>query len=134
MSEHYVLGADARTPVPADLMTWARSRARGATPQPGDGWARVAEDALGGVRVSTVFIGLDHRFGPEPGPPLVFETMVFGGVLDQEWERYSTWDEAAAGHAALVAAVARSLRWWERLRRGLREACYALRRALRRQA
>lgn len=31
------------------------------------------------------------------------ETMVFGGPLDAEMERYSTWDEAVAGHAAMVA-------------------------------
>lgn len=57
----------------------------------------------GGAYVSTVFLGLDHRFGQ--GEPLVFETMVFGGPLDQEQERYSTWDEAEAGHKAMVERV-----------------------------
>jgi hypothetical protein len=52
----------------------------------------------GDCRVSTVFLrGVDHQLWPG-GPPLLFETMVFGGVLDREQERYSTWDEAEEGH------------------------------------
>lgn len=54
-----------------------------------------------GVDVSTVFLGLDHNFAPE-GPPLLFETMVFGGSADQSCWRYATWEEAEAGHAAVV--------------------------------
>jgi hypothetical protein len=48
-----------------------------------------------------VFLGLDHRFGGS-GPPLLFETMIFGGPLDEEMWRYSSWDAAEAGHAAAV--------------------------------
>ena len=51
--------------------------------------------------VSTVFLGMDHSFGREGGPVL-FETMVFGGPLDGEQDRYRTIDEARAGHAAMV--------------------------------
>ena len=54
--------------------------------------------------VSTVFLGLDHQFQPE-GPPLIFETMVFGGTHDQWQERYSTWKEAEDGHARIVGMV-----------------------------
>lgn len=53
------------------------------------------------VEVSTVFLGLDHNWGI--GPPLLFETMIFGGVHDEYQERYSIWDEAEAGHARAVA-------------------------------
>lgn len=56
------------------------------------------------VRVSTVFLGLDHRWYGG-GPPIVFETMVFGGELDQEQVRYCTYDEALAGHAEMAAKV-----------------------------
>lgn len=56
------------------------------------------------VRVSTVFLGIDHNFGGE-GLPILFETMVFGGPLDQEQVRYSTWNEAEAGHKAIVKRV-----------------------------
>lgn len=48
--------------------------------RPKDGtWKRVALTIVHeGCEVSTVFLGLDHSWTPG-GPPLVFETMVFGG-------------------------------------------------------
>ena len=52
------------------------------------------------VRVSTVWLGLDHNFGDDP--PLIFETMIFGGSLDEDQKRYSTEAEALAGHEAMV--------------------------------
>lgn len=39
------------------------------------------------------------------GPPILFETMVFGGPLNEEQVRYVTWDEAERGHAEMVARV-----------------------------
>ena len=63
----------------------------------------VARTKIGDSDVSTVFLGLDHAFGGHV--PILFETMVFGGQLDQEQERYPTWDEAEAGHAAMVQRV-----------------------------
>ena len=56
-----------------------------------------------GVEVSTVFMGLDHSFGE--GPPLLYETMVFGGRLDEETERYSTVKHALEGHDQMVKRV-----------------------------
>lgn len=69
----------------------------------------VAETLIGTVRISTVFIGLDHRW-LTPGPPLVFETMIFGdenliGELDQSQCRYCTVDEAERGHRIMVERV-----------------------------
>jgi hypothetical protein len=74
-------------------------------------WARIFEDyASRNVaqevvdyhsRISTVFLGLDHNFGS--GPPLLFESLIFGGPLGDEQRRYSTYDEAERGHAELVA-------------------------------
>lgn len=64
----------------------------------------VAHDIIKDVSVSTVFLGLDHRFGGD-GPPLVFETMVFGGEHDEFCDRYSTWDEALVGHDEAVKMV-----------------------------
>lgn len=55
------------------------------------------------MEVSTVFLGLNHQFGE--GPPLIFETMVFGGPLNDECERYSTEAQAKLGHAAMVGRV-----------------------------
>jgi hypothetical protein len=65
---------------------------------------RVALSKFGDVEVSTVFLGIDHNFW-DVGPPLLFETMIFGGPLDQEQWRYSTWEEAEAGHQAACALI-----------------------------
>jgi hypothetical protein len=87
-TDKYILDGH-KAVVEKDLMKWAA-------------WFENANRAVGrteiskDVSVSTVFLGLDHQFGE--GPPLIFETMVFGGPLDQQEERYSTWEEAEAGH------------------------------------
>ena len=79
-----------------DLMKWAK-------------WFEkserfVAKTEIKGITISTIFLGLDHNyFGNEV--PILFETMVFGGELDQEEERYSTWDEAVKGHDEMVKRV-----------------------------
>lgn len=53
--------------------------------------------------MSTVFLGIDHAFGD--GPPLLYETLVFCGALDDEMERSSTREDAIAGHHAMVERV-----------------------------
>lgn len=55
------------------------------------------------VEVSTVFLGTD--MGSFDGPPILFESMVFGGPLDGQCYRYCTWDEAVAGHKVLTDAA-----------------------------
>jgi hypothetical protein len=99
-TDRYILGADGE-PVPcSDLRTWAR-------------WyetadRHVAETHFGDVRVSTVFLGLDHSFAEiigEPRPPVLWESMVFGGPLDQEQRRYTSRADADAGHTALYVEV-----------------------------
>ena len=61
----------------------------------------LGKDVVCGVMISTIFLGIDHNFGD--GPPIIFETMVFGGVApNSEQERYSTYDEAMAGHKRYV--------------------------------
>jgi hypothetical protein len=78
-------------------------------------WARwfetaerhVAKDEIGEARVSTVFLGIDHRWGD--GPPLLFETMIFGGPHTEYQTRASTWDEAEKQHAEAVALVRTAL-------------------------
>jgi hypothetical protein len=64
----------------------------------------VMQHEIGESFVSTVFIGLDHSFGS--GPPILFETLIQGGPLDDHMERYATWGEAVAGHTALLRALA----------------------------
>ena len=56
------------------------------------------------VRISTVFLGLDHSLW-DGGPPILFETMVFINGDGGEMERYATWDEAVEGHANMVAKI-----------------------------
>jgi hypothetical protein len=70
----------------------------------------VARSHVGDILVSTVWLGLDHHFhfgpGPEPDYPVaIFETMCFGGDLDQEPFRYATEEQALKGHAEMVATV-----------------------------
>jgi hypothetical protein len=63
----------------------------------------VADDKIGGVRVSTVFLGLDHNWGR--GLPILFETLVFRGGDGSEMHRYETWEQAEKGHKAIVALI-----------------------------
>lgn len=101
----WMLDADG-TPVPcSDAVAWAqwferatkdRSRIVAADRDEGpDG---------GGILVSTVFLGIDHRFGGG-GPPILWESLVFGGPLDQTMRRYSSRDAALAGHQSLCKDV-----------------------------
>jgi hypothetical protein len=57
--------------------------------------ARVAHDEVGDVSVSTALLETDGRF----------ETLVMGGPLDLDCERYSTWEQAEEGHARWVEKV-----------------------------
>lgn len=71
----------------------------------------VADTHLDEVRVSTVWLGSDHNFS-STGPPLIFETMVFGGPLDEEQVRYATLEQARAGHDFMVMRLT-TLNWEE---------------------
>lgn len=66
---------------------------------------RVALTEIGNVRVSTVFLAIDHSFG-EPGPPVLFETIAFvDGEANDDCKRCCTWGEAVAQHERLVAML-----------------------------
>ena len=96
MIERYVLVG--HTPIRCDdILAWACFFSN-------DDSRRVEFTQINGdIGVSTVFLGLDHQWGN--GPPLLFETMVFGGELDGEQERYSTWEEAIEGHENMCILV-----------------------------
>lgn len=85
---------DGHEAVPCDLHEWATAF---------KGPRHVAIYEFGDTKVSTVFLGLDHGYGD--GPPVLFETMVFGGPHDGHQERASTWDEAQCMHDAVVRIV-----------------------------
>lgn len=81
------------------------------------------------VRVSTVFLGMHQGWLDDDEPPVVFETMVFDDTpierrivntgdrqilhvgakpthgVDMTQVRYCTWEEAVAGHEAIVEMV-----------------------------
>jgi hypothetical protein len=61
------------------------------------------------ISVSTVFLGIDHRYRDD-GPPLLFETLIFGGALDGEMWRYSSWDDAEIGHQSAVRKAKQALK------------------------
>ena len=64
------------------------------------------------LHVSTVFLMIDHSFNLG-GPPKVFETMIFkeDGTDDYQ-QRYSTWDEAVAGHEVACQYAQRRFFWY----------------------
>lgn len=72
-----------------DILKWAR-------------WFEAAERRVdhteldNGLRVSTVFLGIDHAFGE--GPPVLWETMIFDGDQDIFQRRYTSLDDAKSGH------------------------------------
>ena len=90
----YVLDAE-RRPVPVDIETWGRFFEH--EPNRIVGMTQITSE----VEVSTVFLGLDHGLWRD-GPPILFETMIFGGPLDQCQWRYVSWDDAEVGHQAAV--------------------------------
>lgn len=97
----YVIGPDHEVR-PASMEEWARQF--GLERHVAD--QRFGHEGIGEIRISTVFLGLDHRnFGD--GPPLVFETMIFGGgdELDGYTARSSTWAEALVEHRKAVELV-----------------------------
>lgn len=97
MHGRYILDENNKPQKEDDLFKWGE-------------WMQTAGRAVaktrfeGDVEVSTIFLGLDHNFWGE-GPPILFETMIFGGEHDQYQERYATWEEAEAGHEIAVAMV-----------------------------
>ena len=98
---YYILNAN-KQPLPVDLATWSKWFAAS---------NRVVEltEINSEVEVSTVFLGVDHRHLRGKGPPLLFETMIFGGPMDQECWRYASWDDAYVGHQVAVKKARRRL-------------------------
>jgi len=95
MDEHYYILNEKKEIVTTDMETWAKWVA---------GDLRIVEKTnVGEASVSTVFLTLDHAY--DGGPPVLFETMVFGGEHDQFQERYCTYDEAKSGHKETVKMV-----------------------------
>ena len=93
MSAMYILDAEGQPRPENDPAVW------GAWMQTAN--CKVALTHLENADISTVFLGLDYAFGG--GPPLLWETMIFGGRHDDYQVRYSTLADAKLGHAEAVA-------------------------------
>jgi hypothetical protein len=77
----------------------------------------VAVTFVGVLQISTVFLGLDHSFR-ESGPPILFETMIFGDDEDDYQRRCATWEEAEAMHARAVEIAVDRVRKADAMTRG----------------
>lgn len=65
----------------------------------------IVRTEIGSIHISTIFLPLNHAW--DEGPPILFETMVFG-LKSEEYEsqwRYYTYQEAADGHNKIVRWV-----------------------------
>ena len=78
----------------ANIKTWVKL-GLGRTP-----W-RIVDSVRKGVKVSTVFLGVDMKFGMKT-PPELFETMIIGGKDNEKSRRYASKGEAERGHAETV--------------------------------
>lgn len=75
-----------------------------------DDYVAVNETQVGDAKVSTVWLGLDQGLPMRPeDPPVIFETMIFGGAYHHFQWRYRTEREAMEGHGAVVAALENGL-------------------------
>lgn len=100
----YILDDDGN-PVPEpDLLAWAMwmeysHRSKGKDSR------IIQQDRIGGVFVSTVFLGLDQGW-PRPSPhPVLWETMIFKGEHDGYCKRYTSREHAEEGHRVAVRLV-----------------------------
>ena len=100
---HYIRTATGVVQACPDVLTWSH-------------WFKTADrqialtligDGPDLVRVSTVFLGLDHDFLGRR--PVLWETLVFGGSLDGKMYRYESELQAQQGHEKLVALVKQTM-------------------------
>jgi hypothetical protein len=91
----YLLDEDGEAVGTHDFLTWA-NWFNDSFPS-----RRIGYDEIGGSTVSTMFLALDHNFSAT-GPPLLWETMVFGGPEDGRCWRAASRTEALATHQEVV--------------------------------
>lgn len=89
-----------KQPVKATLMEWGRW----CELDPNESGRRIEATVIGDARVSTVFLGIDHNWR-DSGPPILFETMIFGGEHDEYQDRCCTYDEAKVMHTKAIWLV-----------------------------
>ena len=101
---HYILDERGEPAIEPSIMKWARWLEASAN---AEGPARrvVAYTDIVGGWVSTEFLGLDHNFS-NIGPPLLWETAVYGGTRDgSRWRCSGSRHQALSLHAQIVARL-----------------------------
>lgn len=97
--DRYILDATGQ-PVPCrSLQEWGRWMSN-----KGANGGILEQTTVGEHWISTVFLGLDHSFGFEGGPPVLWETMVFDKDHrnGDEVRRYTSREAALQGHHDMV--------------------------------
>lgn len=85
--QFFTLADDGQTPVPCDFAEWMAWNLHA--------HRHLFETEFEDMRLSTVFIGIDST---AKLAPLLFESKIFGGVLDGAFTRCSSYEEAEAQH------------------------------------
>lgn len=96
MRRGYWILDENRVPKQVDLFTWAI-------------WFEktdriVRQEWVGDIRISTVFMGIDHNWS-DKGPPILWETMAFSNRKNMHLYRNrcaGSWEQAEAMHEVVV--------------------------------
>lgn len=95
MNKFYRLDENKKA-IPCELHEWANNFEN-------DENRIIMQEDIGPIKCSTVFLGLDHSY--KDGPPLIFETMIFGGEHDDYQTRCSTYEEALEMHKVAINLI-----------------------------
>jgi hypothetical protein len=97
---YYMRDADGTITPTSDVITWGRWM------EANESNRRIRQTTIGDSWISTVFTGINHNLiAYTRDVPVIYETMVFGGPLDDTCARYATEEEAIAGHEAIVESI-----------------------------
>jgi hypothetical protein len=101
MLDLYILDGNGEPVIETSRTKWAMSYGRSIS-EAGNG---VISQQIGDSKVSTIFLGIDHNlFGK--GPPILWETMVFGGPMQGTQDRCTgSREQALSMHCKMVARV-----------------------------
>ena len=98
--DYYILNAYQRLLRVNDVETWARWFE--SAHQTGQRF--IKQNRMNGILISTIFLGIDHNFYGS-GPPILWETMIFGLYrADPQW-RFSDVELAKHWHAIQLHKV-----------------------------
>ena len=96
MNWQYVLDDDGKPLPMPDLVAWGQWMAH--TPNRIVARTDISDD----VFVSTIFLGLNQNSFNVAAPPVLWETMIFGGKHTHYQQRYTNREDALKGHALAV--------------------------------